>query len=182
MKKYSKFLHHRATFSGLVISENHVGNDFEVNTTHVFFLYFVRKKYSFHSPPSLSLHRKLKCICGAFLGVGGGGLWLLKTASEMSVRNGVVQVDLCLPQSAAENKHKNVSLVVSGRLQEILLHVNIVCCNRIENGGLLQNSVLAFCMYLSIFIWDSWWRGQISVGVNTLFYFTMSWLPFSYSQ
>lgn len=68
------------------------------------------------------------------LGGGWGGLLLLKTASEMSVRNGAVQVDLYLPQYAAKNKDKNVLLVVSGRLQEILLHTNIVCCNRIENG------------------------------------------------
>lgn len=75
---------------------------------------------------------------------------LLKTASEMCVRNGVVQVDLYLPQSAVKNKDKNDSLAVSGCLQEILLQANIVCCNCIENG-VYYKCILAFCVYLSIF-------------------------------
>lgn len=41
-------------------------------------------------------------ILGGGMGREGGRLLLLKTASEMSVRNGVVEVDLCLPRSAAK--------------------------------------------------------------------------------
>lgn len=81
-----------------------------------------------------------------------GGLLLLKTASEMSVRNGAVQVDLYLPQSPAKNKDKNVSLAVSGCLQEILLQAKIVCCNP-EMGFITKQ------LY-SIFIWDSCWGGR----------------------
>lgn len=56
---------------------------------------------------------------------------LLKTASEMSVWNGAVQVHLYLPQSAAKNKDKNVSLVDIYRT--FLLQAKIVCCSGIEN-------------------------------------------------
>lgn len=80
MKKYSTFLHHRTTFSGLIISDNHVGNDFEVNTTHVFFLDFCQEKVFL-----FILHQAFLSTASsnAFVGHSWGGL----VASKNSLRN-----------------------------------------------------------------------------------------------
>lgn len=173
MKKYSTFLHHRTTFSGLIISDNHVGNDFEVNVTHVFFLDFCQEKVFFSFSTKPFSRPQAQMHLWGILGGGWGGLLLLKTASEMCVRNGVVQVDLYLPQSAAKNKDKNVSWAVGGCLQETLLQANIVCCNCIENG-VYYKCILAFCVYLFIFIWDSCWRGGRFLWGKKLS-FTLQW-------